>query len=106
MRKKILMLMACGCLMAEIQEAIRLRLNNILDGMARQGYLKIDNQIVSTHIVIRNQAFSMNGKRIESQADANLLPDSSLPAAGSTPAASSPTPPAAASDLEKPVSAP
>ena len=90
----------------EIQEAIRLWLNNILDGMARQGYLKIDNQIVSTHIVIRNQAFSMNGKRIESQADANLLPDSSLPAAGSTPAASSPTPPAAASDLEKPASAP
>lgn len=88
----------------EIQEAVRLWLDNILSGMARQGYLKIDgNQIVSTHIVIRDQAFSMNGKRIESQADQDLLPDSSLPADSSAPTASQPaSAPAAASAASAP----
>ena len=93
----------------EIQEAVRLWLDNVLESMARQGYLKIDGkQIVSTHIVMRNQTFSMNGKRIESQADENLLPDSSLPADSSAPAtpASAPAAASAASAPPKGASAP
>ena len=93
----------------EIQEAVRLWLDNVLESMARQGYLKIDGkQIVSTHIVMRNKTFSMNGKRIESQADENLLPDSSLPADSSAPAtpASVPAAASAASTPPKGASAP
>ena len=93
----------------EIQEAVRLWLDNVLESMARQGYLKIDGkQIVSTHIVMRNKTFSMNGKRIESQADENLLPDSSLPADSSAPAtpASVPAAASAASAPPKGASAP
>ena len=81
---------------------MRLWLDNVLESMARQGYLKIDGkQIVSTHIVMRNKTFSMNGKRIESQADENLLPDSSLPADSSAPATPA-SAPAAASDASAP----
>lgn len=82
----------------EIQEAVRMWLDGMLSAMADQGYLKIEQGIVSTQIVVRGNSLSMNGRRIESQADAGLLPDSSLvdeadvsaPAATQASAASAP----------------
>ncbi len=78
----------------EISEAVRIWLDSMLTAMAEQGYLKLDQGQVSTRIEVHNNTLSMNGKRIESQADANLLPDSSLmeedeaaaPASAATPA--------------------
>lgn len=63
---------------AEISEAVRLWLDSMLTAMADQGYLKLDQGIISTQIVVRDNILSMNGKKVEVQPDADLLPDSAL----------------------------
>lgn len=68
-----------GDAQTEIQNAVKVWLDQMFRNMAAEGYLKQENGQITTTIAINNNQLSMNGKRIELQANQDLLPDSALP---------------------------
>lgn len=63
---------------AEISQAVSLWVANMIDIMAQDGYLKVDNGMVSTQIELKGNQLSMNGKEIARDDQADLLPDDVL----------------------------
>lgn len=64
---------------AEIADAVRLWVGNMINVMIRQGYLKADGGNISTNIEIDGRQLTMNGIEIDLPGqDSGLLPDSTL----------------------------